>query len=105
MVSGTVTVTDNKFEAVVYMEDGTSHHIVYEGELYVPTVVNSPEYGSKLKEDFNFTLSGYMRAMYYADSYGVGADYWSLALMEDPNAMEGDYFQIKIITNTLGDTS
>lgn len=100
MVSGTVTVTDNKFEAVVYMEDGTSHHIVYEGELYVPTVVSSPEYGSKLTEDYNFEFPGYMRLYYYGDDFGIGADYWSLALMENSNAESGNYFQIKIITQS-----
>lgn len=106
MVSGSVTVTDNKFEAIVTMSDGTMHRIVYEGELYVPSVVESPAYGSKLTEDFTFDLSsGYMRLFYYGDEYGIGADYWSVALMEDSNAMNGAYFQVKILTNSLDDKS
>ena len=106
MASGRVTVTDNKFEALVYMTDGTVHHIVYEGELYVPSVVPSPEYASKLTEDLEFDLStGYMRLFYYGDEFGIGADYWSIALMEDSGAMNGAYIQVKILANSLGDKS
>ncbi len=106
MASGRVTVTDNKFEALVYMTDGTVHHIVYEGELYVPSVLKSPDYGSKLTKDLEFDLStGYLRLFYYGDDYGIGADYWSLALMEDPTGMSGAYVQVKIITDSLNDKS
>ena len=106
MASGRVTVTDNKFEALVYMTDGTVHHIVYEGELYVPSVVPSPEYSSKLTEDLEFDLStGYIRLFYYGDEFGIGADYWSVALMEDSGAANGAYIQVKILTNSLGDKS
>ena len=106
MASGRVTVTDNKFEALVYMTDGTVHHIVYEGELYVPSVVESPAYSSKLTEDFTFDLStGYLRLFYYGDEYGIGADYWSIALMEDSGARNGAYFQIKLFTDSCEDAS
>lgn len=106
MTSGTVTVTDNKFEAIVTMSDGTLHRIVYEGELYVPSVVESPAYSSKLTEDFTFDLStGYLRLFYYGDEYGIGADYWSIALMEDSAARNGAYFQIKIFTDSCEDVS
>ena len=106
MKSGTVTVTDNKFEAIVTMSDGTLHRIVYEGELYVPSVVESPAYSSKLTEDFTFDLStGYLRLFYYGDEYGIGADYWSIALMEDSGARNGAYFQIKLFTDSCEDAS
>ena len=106
MVSGEVTISDNKLEALVYMSDGTSHHIVYEGSLAIPSVVESPAYGSKLTEDYIFDYpAAYMRLFYYGDEYGIGADYWSVALMTDSNAMNGDYFQVKIITDSCDNPS
>ena len=103
---GTVTVTDNRFEAEVTMTDGTVHHIVYEGELYVPSVVSSPAYGSKLTEDLTFEHNNAtMRMMYYGDYYDTGKAHWSISLMECQNPINGDYFSIDLIADTLENTT
>ena len=105
IVSGSITVTDGKFDAVVYMSDGTSHHVAYEGNLAITNAVNTPDYGSKLTADFTFSHpAGYVRLFYYGDEFGIGKDYWSIALMEDSNAMNGDYFQIKVFTDNVDGT-
>ena len=103
---GTVIVTDNRFEAEVTMTDGTVHHIVYEGELSVPSVVYSPEYGSKLTSDLSFEHNNAtVRMMYYGDYYETGKAHWSISLMERQNPIDGDYFTIDLITDSLEDTT
>lgn len=103
--NGTVTVTDNRFEAEVTMTDGTVHHIVYEGELHVPSMVSSPDYGSKLTDDLSFEhTSGTVRMMYYGDYYDTGKAHWSISLMESTNPINGDYFTIDLITDSLEKT-
>lgn len=102
MSKGTVTITDNKFEALVYMTDGTIHHIVYEGELYVPFAVSypTPDIATTLTEDLIFEHTGStMRLFYYGDYYECGYDYWRVALMQTMNPINGDYFMIDIITD------
>lgn len=105
MVSGTVTITDNKFDAVIYMSDGTIHHVVYEGELHVPNAVyGTPEVATTLTEDYTFDHQGAtLRLFYYGDFYNCGKDYWSLALMETVNPIDGDYVMVDIITDGLNE--
>ena len=102
IVAGTLSVTDNRFEALVYMTDGTIHHIVYEGELYVPFAVSypTPDIATTLTEDLIFEHTGStMRLFYYGDYYECGYDYWRVALMQTTNPINGDYFMIDIITD------
>ncbi len=103
--NGTVTVTDNRFEAEVTMTDGTVHHIVYEGELHVPNVISSPEYGPKLTDNLSFEhTSATVRMMYYGDFYETEKAHWSISLMECQNPINGDYFNIDLITDSLENT-
>ena len=102
IVAGTLYVTDNRFEAVLNMTDGTIHHIVYEGELYVPFAVSypTPDIATTLTEDLIFEHTGStMRLFYYGDYYECGYDYWRVALMQTMNPINGDYFMIDIITD------
>ena len=106
MVNGSVTVTDNKFEAVIYMSDGTIHRILYEGELHVPYAVfaETPEVGSSLTEDLVFDHNAAsIRLFYYGDYYECGKDYWSIALMETVYPINGDYVMVDIITDGLNE--
>ena len=106
MSMGTVTVTDNKFEALVHMTDGTIHHIVFEGTLYVPFAVSypTPDIATTLTEDLIFNHTGCtMRLFYYGDYYECGYDYWRVALMQTMNPINGDYFMIDIITDAKGE--
>ena len=106
MSMGTVTVTDNKFEATVHMTDGTIHHIVFEGTLYVPFAVSypTPDIATTLTEDLIFNHTGStMRLFYYGDYYECGYDYWRVALMQTMNPINGDYFMIDIITDAKGE--
>ena len=105
IVSGEATVTDNKFEAQLTMLDGTIHHVVYEGELYVPYMVDgTPEVATTLTEDYTFDHSGAtLRLFYYGDYYDCGKDLWSVHLMESTNPINGDYVMIDIITDGLNE--
>lgn len=105
MTSGTVTITDNKFEAVIYMTDGTIHHVVYEGELHVPNAVyGTPEVATTLTEDYTFDHKGAtLRLFYYGDYYDCGKDYWSVQLMETVYPIDGDYLMIDVITDGVNE--
>jgi hypothetical protein len=103
---GTVTVTDNRFEAVLNMADGSIHRVVFEGELHVPYAVSfpTPDLATTLTEDLIFAHNGaIMRLFYYGDYYERGYDYWRVALMETTNPVNGDYFMIDIITDALNE--
>lgn len=106
IAAGELTVTDNRFEAVLEMIDGTLHHVVFEGELHVPYAVESetPEVATTLTDDLIFEHNGaMMRLFYYGDYYECGCDYWSIALMESVGPINGDYFMIDIITDALNE--
>lgn len=105
MASGTVTVTDNRFEATLHMTDGTVHHVLYEGELYVPNAVyDTPEVATTLTEDYTFDhQNATLRLFYYGDYYDCGKDYWSVQLMESMNPINGDFIMVDIITDGLNE--
>lgn len=106
IVAGTLSVTDNRFEAVLNMADGTIHRVVFEGELHVPYALSypTPDISTTLTEDLIFEHNGaIMRLFYYGDYYECGYDYWRVALMETTNPINGDYFQIDIITDALNE--
>lgn len=105
MASGTVTVTDNRFEATLHMTDGTVHHVLYEGELYVPNAVyDTPEVATTLTEDYTFDhQNATLRLFYYGDYYDCGKDYWSVQLMESVNPINGDFIMVDIITDGLNE--
>ena len=52
--SGTVTVTDGKFDAVIELENGETHRVVYEGDL----TVDLDYVNSTLAQDFTFNFEG-----------------------------------------------
>lgn len=102
MTMGYATVTDNRFEAMIYLADGSSHYILYNGELKLDNHVYTPEYGSNLTEDLIFAHDdSIMRLYYYADRYGMGCSYWSVDMMESVNPLEGNYFTINILTDEV----
>lgn len=105
MASGTVTVTDNRFEATLHMTDGTVHHVLYEGELYVPNAVyDTPEVATTLTEDYTFDhQNATLRLFYYGDYYDCGKDYWSVQLIESVNPINGDFIMVDIITDGLNE--
>ena len=62
--SATVTVADNKFEAIIEMTDGEIHKVSYEGDLYV----GSDNILSTFTKDITFALEG---AEITATNYGA----------------------------------
>ena len=103
MHTGSVTVSDNRFEAVVFMEDGTSHKIVYEGELKMQNTAYYNDNDTTLSSDFTFEHSdATMRLYYYGDKFKCGKSYWYVTMVPQINpVVEGDYFSIKVITDKL----
>ena len=52
--SGTITVTDGKFDATIELENGETHRVVYEGDL----TVDLDYVNSTLAQDFTFSFEG-----------------------------------------------
>lgn len=72
-VSASVSVTDNKFEAIVELSSGEKHHIVYEGKLQT----SIGHILSTFTEDVEFAVEGAtITANLYGDSYEVGHQNW-----------------------------
>lgn len=99
---GVVTISENKFEALLKLVDGKVHRVVYEGSLelgYIP--VPEPDYYSTLTEDYTFNHdNGVLRINYYGDYYGVGAANWVVSMVLPGAKVNGDYFSIDLVANT-----
>ena len=99
---GVVTISENKFEALLKLVDGKVHRVVYEGSLelgYIP--LPEPDYYSTLTEDYTFNHdNGTLRINYYGDYYGIGAANWVVSMILPGAKVNGDYFSIDLVANT-----
>ena len=99
---GVVTISENKFEALLKLVDGKVHRVVYEGSLelgYIP--LPEPDYYSTLTEDYTFNHeNGVLRINYYGDFYGVGAANWVVSMVLPGAKVNGDYFSIDLVTSS-----
>ena len=92
--SGTITVTENRIEAVIVDTNGKTHHVVYEGPL---------QFGFEQVElgnvEFNYDAE-IIVAENYGDVYGVGCDWWYIYAYEqyDEETYEpfGHHFGIEL---------
>ena len=100
---GVVIVTENKIEAILKMADGKVHRVVYEGSLALGYIeVPEPDYYSTLTEDHIFNHpDGTIRLNYFGDYYGLGASNWTVSLVLPGTNINGDYFIIDIVTDSL----
>ena len=99
---GYITITENKIEAILKMENGEVHRVVYEGSLALGYIaVPEPDYYSTLTEDYNFNHdNGVLRINYYGDYYGIGAANWVVSMVLPGAKVNGDYFSIDLVANT-----
>lgn len=100
---GVLFITDNKIEAYIKFVNGKVHHVVYEGPLglgYIP--LEEPDYYSTLTEDHIFNHpDGTIRLNYFGDYYDIGASNWTVSLVLPGTNINGDYFIIDIITDSV----
>ena len=103
IIGGTITVTENRIEAMVTLDDGKLHKVVYEGglELGWTEVINEPPY-SRLEKDYTFEYNtAMMRLFYYGDLYNVGGVNWTIQFTDDANTFNGDYFSLDLVSDNL----
>lgn len=100
---GVVIVTENKIEAILKMADGKVHRVVYEGSLALGYIeVPEPDYYSTLTEDLTFNHpDGTIRLNYFGDYYGIGASNWTVSLVLPGTNINGDYFMLDIVTDSV----
>ena len=100
---GVVIVTENKIEAIIKMDDGKVHRVVYEGSLELGYIeIPEPDYYSTLTEDYTFNHpDGVLRLVNYGDYYGIGANNWSVSMVLPGDPINGDYFLLDIVTDDL----
>ena len=100
---GVVIVTENKIEAILKMADGKVHRVVYEGSLELGYIeVPEPDYYSTLTEDYIFNHpDGTIRLNYFGDYYGLGASNWTVSMVLPGTSINGDYFIIDIVTDSV----
>ena len=100
---GVLIITENKIEAILKMADGKVHRVVYEGSLALGYIeVPEPDYYSTLTEDYTFNHpDGTIRLNYFGDYYGLGASNWTVSLVLPGTDINGDYFIIDIVTDSV----
>ena len=99
---GVVVVSENSIDALLTLDNGEVHHVVYNGtlELSYMVIENNGPY-SWLEEDYNFTHNaGIIRLLYYGD-YTEGSN-WVVQVMECQNPINGDYFSIDLMAPATG---
>ena len=85
--SAKVTVKDGIFEAEIEFNDGTVHHVVYEGDLTAVLDYTT------LTEDTTINIEGAeIVATNYGDIYEVGMQNWYLEIKKDNNVVLLDVF-------------
>lgn len=97
---GIVVVSENSIDALLTLDSGEVHHVVYNGSLELGYIIIEGPY-SWLEEDYSFNHSGgVLRLLYYGD-YTEGSN-WVVQVMECQNPINGDYFSIDLMAPTIG---
>ncbi len=87
--SATVTVADNKFEAIIEMTDGEIHKVSYEGDLYV----GSDNILSTFTQDITFALEGAaITATNYGDTQQMGLQTWFIEAVKGEELFMLEFF-------------
>lgn len=87
--AGTVTVSEGgRIEATLTLEDGSVHHIVYEGSLALEEEEVEPTVWSNLTADVTFEgVEATAEATNYGDYYEVGMDNYTIKLLSATHGM------------------
>ena len=103
---GVIFVTENKIEAYLITVNDEVHHVVYEGSLELGYLeFPEPDYYSTLNSDLTINeVGGDLRIVNYGDYYGVGANNWSVSMIES-NGMNGPYFLLDIVTDNTNNNA
>ena len=100
---GVLIVTENKAEGFFVLENGETHHVVYEGSLELGWLAfPEPEYYSTLTEDYSFAhQGGVIRFFHYGDYYDLGASNWTITVMLPGDPLNGDYIMVDLIADKV----
>lgn len=103
---GTITVTDNRVEAILELSSGKVHRIVYEGSLELGYEEGGPTFDSvsTLEGDLAINCeSDYIVAETYGDEEGVGCNLWYVYIYENVNwdtqEITGHGFNIELLVD------
>lgn len=99
---GIVVVSENSIDAILTLDNGEVHHVVYNGSLELEYIVveNNGPY-SWLEDDYSFNhTGGIIRLLYYGD-FTVGTN-WVVQLLECQNPINGDYMSIDLYSSAKG---
>ena len=98
--AGTVTVSDNKIEALITLEDGKVHKVVYEGSLNFGGGGNTGESVSTLTGDVELSHDECLIIAYnWGDYYEVGLDNYTFEVYTNAETGVGDYFIFETLTS------
>lgn len=99
IIDGTVIVTEDSIEALLYLQNGELHKVTYTGEMKpgYPDIDPDALY-STLDRDYTINFdSGSLDCYYRGDRYGVGYDCWLVNIIEDPSDYSGSYLQFEVL--------
>lgn len=86
--AGTVTVSEGRIEATLTLEDGSVHHIVYEGSLALEEEEVEPTVLSNLTGDVEFMdVNAVEKVTPYGDHFGIGMNVFLGQVLSDSHSM------------------
>lgn len=104
--SGTITVTENRVEAILELYSGQVHRVVYEGSLELDYEEGGVSYDSvsTLEGDLSLNYeSDYIVAETYGDEEGIGCNWWYVYMYEtvnwDTQEISGHGFNIELFVD------
>lgn len=104
--SGTITVTENRVEAILELYSGQVHRVVYEGSLELDYEEGGVSYDSvsSLEGDLSLNYeSDYIVAETYGDEEGIGYNLWYVYMYEsvnwDTEEIAGHGFNIELLVD------
>lgn len=103
ITAGKIVVVEGGIDALLTLEDGSVHHVIYNGSLhlgYLSEISKGPY--SSIEGDYTFNIEGgAMMLLYDGDDYGLGRGSWEVRFMTRADLMSGDFFRFNVVVESL----